>query len=427
MVEITNIKAIECLDSRGLPTVSCCVYLEDGCIGHASVPSGKSVGQFEAVELRDSASKRYRGKGVRQAVCNIQEIIKPALIGQNVFEQQVIDAIMIGLDEDPQKAHLGANATLAVSVAVARAASASMGVPLYQYLKGNDPLVLPVPYVNVVNGGAHANNDIDIQEVMIVPSGMSSFSQAMQCASEIFHQLIDHYGRLGVSTAVGDEGGLALPLRSSEEALEGLMHVIESTGYSLGSDVTLALDVAASELYHDGLYQFEGKAYDTNAWIDRLAGWIEGYPIVSVEDPMADGDYRGWQQFTEIFKGQIQTVGDDVFVTHHERLRQGIQDGVGSAILIKPNQVGTLTETMMAIGVAQSNQYGVMVSHRSGDTGDTLIADLAVAVGAGQIKTGSMSRGERTEKYNRLLWIESEIDQPCYAGKQYAKQGKHVS
>ncbi|MGC6404615.1 MAG: phosphopyruvate hydratase [Candidatus Comchoanobacterales bacterium] len=426
MVEIVAIKAIEALDSRGLPTVMCQVSLSDGSVGMSSVPSGKSVGQFEAVELRDLDRSRYSGKGVLSAIDNIHKIITPALKGFDGFNQQGVDEVLIGLDEHPQKANIGANATLAVSIAIARAAAASMGMPLFEYLKGEGEMTLPVPFVNVINGGAHANNGIDIQEFMIVPQGFSSFKDAIRCSSEIFHTLTDIYASKGFSTAVGDEGGLALALGSSDEALEGLMNAVEKAGYALGSEVSIALDVAASELYRDGLYHFEGATYDSNAWIDRMAQWIDAYPIVSVEDPMSDDDIRGWQSFTSIFNGQVQTVGDDVFVTHHERLKNGIDQGVASAILIKPNQIGTLTETMMAIGVAKSHEYGVMISHRSGDTEDTLIADLSVAVGANQIKTGSMSRGERIAKYNRLLWIEFMIRKPQFAGKLWRVQNADI-
>ncbi len=413
---IQNIDAWEILDSRGYPTVRATVRLDNGVEGTASVPSGASVGQFEAVELRDGGSRFY-GKGVRKAVDNIKTIIAPALKGMEVVQQELIDQAMNDLDGTPNKKKLGANAILAVSMASARAAANHLRLPLYEYLSGSQPFTMPVPLFNIINGGVHASNNLDVQEFMIAPIGVKSFSEAVECGCRVYHSLCALQKKMGRSTAVGDEGGLALPFDSTEQACDAVLEAIHHAGYNPGSDVMLALDVAASEFYKDGMYCYQGQKLNTYEWIDTLASWVGRYPILSIEDPMSDDDEQGWMEISNIFRDQVQLVGDDFFVTHQERLKEGIAKGIAQSILIKPNQVGTLTETLMTIGVAKKNNYRVIISHRSGETVDSSIADLAVAVNASQVKMGSLSRSERTEKYNRLMMIESSLNNPVYVGQ----------
>ena len=414
-MKIHDIIAREILDSRGMPTVAADVILENGVTGSASVPSGASTGVNEALELRDGDPKRYFGKGVLNAVANINEIIAPALIGKSVLDQAAVDRIMIDLDGTDNKSRLGANAILAVSLAVARAASISMGLPLYKYLGGTNANILPVPMMNIINGGSHSDSPIAFQEFMIRPIGASTFKDALRMGAEVFHCLKSVLRENGLSTAVGDEGGFAPALDSTEQALELIMKAIRKAGYEPGTDVTLALDCASSEYFKDKKYDykiFEGensKVLDMDQQIAYLKSLVEKYPIDSIEDGMAEEDWLGWELLTAELGNKCQLVGDDLFVTNIEYLSKGIERGAANAILIKLNQIGTLTETLAAISLAQRNGYKAIVSHRSGETEDTFIADLAVATNCGQIKSGSLSRSERIAKYNRLLKIEEEL------------------
>lgn len=414
-MKIQNIVAREILDSRGMPTVSADVILENGVIGSASVPSGASTGANEALELRDGDPARYFGKGVLKAVYNVNEIIAPELIGKSVLDQSLIDRIMIDLDGTDNKSRLGANAILAVSLAVARAAARSMDLPLYRYLGGTNANILPVPMMNIMNGGSHSDSPIAFQEFMIRPVGASTFKDALRMGAEVFHSLKKVLRDNGLSTAVGDEGGFAPVLNGTEHALDLIMKAIIKAGYEPGADITLALDCASSEFYKDKKYDykiFEGedsKVLDMDQQIAYLKSLIEKYPIDSIEDGMSEDDWLGWELLTAELGDKCQLVGDDLFVTNIEYLSKGIERGAANAILIKLNQIGTLTETLAAISLAQRNGYKAIVSHRSGETEDTFIADLAVATNCGQIKTGSLSRSERIAKYNRLLKIEEEI------------------
>lgn len=414
-MKIKAIHAREILDSRGNPTVEATVVTEKGAIGTASVPSGASTGANEAHELRDGITSRYFGKGVQNAVRNVSEIIAPELIGHSVFEQTVVDHLMVELDGSPNKSNLGANAILAVSLANAKAAAACLHTPLYRYLGAPNSNVLPVPMMNVMNGGSHSDSPIAFQEFMIRPKGAQSFAHGLRMGAEVFHTLKSVLREKGLSTAVGDEGGFAPVISDVDEALSLLMTAIERSGYQPGEDISLALDCASSEFYIDGYYdytRFEGKeapVLDREAQIQYLKELVRKYPIDSIEDGMSENDWDGWQRLTKELGDRCQLVGDDLFVTNVNFLSQGIRNGCANAILIKPNQIGTLSETLEAIAMAQRNGYKAIVSHRSGDTEDTFIADLAVATDCGQIKTGSLSRSERIAKYNRLLKIEEEL------------------
>ena len=411
MSAISEIHAREILDSRGNPTVEVEVLLESGGFGRAAVPSGASTGAREAVELRDGDGKRYGGKGVRQAVKNVMEVIAPELEGTEAAEQAAVDRILLELDGTPNKSALGANALLGVSLAVARAAADEAGLPLYQYLGGAGARLLPVPLMNVLNGGAHADNGLDIQEFMLVPAGAESFSEALRTGAEIFHTLKALLRDKGLSTGVGDEGGFAPVLGSNTAALDLLLQAIERAGYRPGEDVLLALDPAASEFFHGGRYRFraEGKERTSEEMLAFYEALLDRYPLCSIEDGLAEQDWEGWAALTRRLGSRVQLVGDDIFVTNPAILQEGIRKGVANAILIKVNQIGTLTETLEAIELAKRAGYGTVISHRSGETEDTFVADLAVAVNAGQIKTGSLARGERTAKYNQLLRIEEEL------------------
>jgi enolase len=419
MTEIESVFAREILDSRGFPTLEAEVALVGGAIGRAAVPSGASTGSREALELRDGDAKRYLGKGVAQAVRNVNDAIAPALVGENAADQAAIDKLLIELDGTPSKKKLGANALLGVSIACAKAAAEAHALPLYRYLGGANARTLPVPLMNVINGGAHADNNLDIQEFMIVPVGFDSFADALRAGSEVFHTLKKLLHEKGLVTAVGDEGGFAPNLGANAEALDFLLRAIEKAGYRPGEQVALALDVAASELYENGRYTLEGKkGLDTDGMIAFLADLAGRYPIVSIEDGLAEGDWDGWKKLTAKLGGSLQLVGDDVFVTNPEILRRGIDDGVANSILIKLNQIGTVTETLDAIDMAARAAYTTVISHRSGETEDTTIADLAVGVNAGQIKTGSLSRSDRIAKYNQLLRIAERLaDEARYPGR----------
>ena len=414
---IANIRAREILDSRGRPTVEAEVYLANGGFGLAQVPSGASTGSFEAHELRDGDSSRYGGNGVLKAVTNIDEKIAPELNGMDAFDQMGIDRAMIDLDGTANKSNLGANAILAVSLANSKAVANALGVPLYRYLGGPLANLLPVPLMNVINGGAHASNNVDFQEFMIVPVGATSFREALRWGAEIFAALSKVLSQKGLMTGVGDEGGFAPNLSSNQAALELLVAAIESAGYEPGKQVALALDVAASEFYKDGNYIYDGSSHTPAQFIDYLADLTTKYPIVSIEDGLHEEDWANWQLLTQKIGSKVQLVGDDLFVTNTVRLRQGIQEKSANAILIKLNQIGTLTETLQTIDLGTRNGFKSIISHRSGETEDTTIADLAVATRAGQIKTGSLCRSERVAKYNRLLRIEDELgDLALYAG-----------
>ncbi|HEX6809804.1 MAG TPA: phosphopyruvate hydratase [Gemmatimonadaceae bacterium] len=410
MSEIIEIRAREILDSRGNPTVEADVVLDSGAIGRAAVPSGASTGEHEAVELRDGDPKRYGGKGVLRAVQHIEETILPAVRGMDAIDQVEIDHTLLALDSTPNKERLGANAILAVSMAVARAAAADVGLPLFRYLGGPMARTLPVPMMNVLNGGAHATNTVDFQEFMIVPLGAETFADALRMGAEVFHSLKKVLVKRGLSTGVGDEGGFAPNLKNDEDALAVLIEAIEGAKYAPGKQVALALDPAASELFDKhGHYVFKKSGagtLDAHAMIDLYARWLDQYPIVSIEDGLAEDDWDGWAALTAALGDRVQLVGDDIFVTNTSRLARGIESHVGNAILIKVNQIGTLTETLEAIEMARSAGYLSVISHRSGETEDVFISDLAVATSAGQIKTGSASRGERVAKYNQLLRIE---------------------
>ncbi|MCG8416836.1 MAG: phosphopyruvate hydratase [Proteobacteria bacterium] len=412
MTEIIEIQAREVLDSRGNPTVEAEVELSSGALGRAMVPSGASTGEHEAIELRDGDERRFLGKGVQKAVANIRELIAPELVGMDAGEQVAIDREMLDLDGTPNKAKLGANAILAVSLAAARAAAQTHGLPLYRYLGGVGALTLPVPLMNIINGGAHADNNLDIQEFMIAPAGLPSFSEALRAGVEVFHNLKKLLAGRGKVTAVGDEGGFAPSLDNADEALSLIGEAIEKAGYKAGEDIFLALDVAATEFYdkEKKTYRYAGKEIGADEVIGMYADWIEQYPLVSIEDGLDEDDWDSWKTLTERVGGRVQLVGDDLFVTNTERLARGIDSGVANAILIKVNQIGTLTETLDAVRTAQHAGYRTVISHRSGETSDTFIADLAVAVNAGQIKTGSASRSDRIAKYNQLLRIADELD-----------------
>ena len=426
MTAITDIIGREILDSRGNPTVEVDVVLEDGARGRAAVPSGASTGAHEAVEARDGDKARYGGKGVRKAVAAVNGEIFDALGGMDAEAQAKIDETLIALDGTPNKARLGANAILGVSLAAAKAAAAANNAPLYRYVGGTAARLLPVPMMNIVNGGAHADNPIDFQEFMIVPAGMTSFAEALRAGSEIFHALRSALHAAGLNTNVGDEGGFAPNLKSAEAALDFVMQAIEKAGYKPGGDVMLALDPAASEFYKDGSYVYkgEGKTRSPQQQADYFAQLIASYPIVSIEDGMAEDDWEGWKLLTQKIGGKCQLVGDDLFVTNVKRLARGIKDGVANSILVKVNQIGTLTETLAAVEMAHKTGYSAVMSHRSGETEDATIADLAVATNCGQIKTGSLARADRTAKYNQLLRIEEELGaQAKYAGKDAFKRG----
>ena len=413
MSTIIEVHAREILDSRGNPTVEAEVILASGARGRAAVPSGASTGEHEAAELRDGDPKRYLGKGVQEAVRNVNEVLGPRLEGMDPTNQIEIDAELMDADGTSNKAKLGANAILAVSLAVARAAAEDVGLPLYRYLGGPMARVLPVPMMNILNGGAHASNNVDAQEFMVVPIGTDNFPDALRMGVEVFHALKKVLSGMGLSTAVGDEGGFAPMLPSNEAALDVIMEAISAAGYQPGQDIAIALDVAASELYDKGSYVFKkgDKSRRSAAELVGLYGqWVDRYPIVSIEDGLAEDDWEGWTRLTEALQERVQLVGDDLFVTNVDRLGRGIEQNVANAVLVKVNQIGTLTETLQCIELAKGSSYGVVISHRSGETEDTFIADLAVATGAGQIKTGSASRSDRTAKYNQLLRIAEELD-----------------
>ncbi|MDX1459978.1 MAG: phosphopyruvate hydratase [Xanthomonadales bacterium] len=411
MAIIQTIHAREILDSRGNPTLEAEVKLQSGAFGRAAVPSGASTGAREAIELRDGDKSRYLGKGVRQAVANVNGTIAEKLKGHDASDQNAIDATLIELDGNPNKGRLGANALLGVSLACAHAAAAEQGLPLWASLAREDHLGLPVPMMNILNGGAHADNSVDMQEFMVLPVGVSSFAEALRCGTEIFHALKSVLGGRGLATAVGDEGGFAPDLPSNEAAVEVILEAVEKAGYRCGHDVYLGLDVASSEFFENGRYRLdsEGRDFEPGAFAEYLHGWVRQYPIISIEDGMAEDDWEGWAEHTRLSGGQCQLVGDDLFVTNTEILARGIRDGIGNAILIKLNQIGTLTETLQAISMADEAGYGAVISHRSGETEDTTIADLAVATTATQIKTGSLCRSDRVAKYNQLLRIEEAL------------------
>lgn len=411
MLTITDCFAREILDSRGNPTVEVEITLACGAVGRAAVPSGASTGAFEAVELRDGDKGRYLGKGVEKAVDNVNSLIADELIGLDAGSQAAIDTMLITLDGTPNKGRLGANAILGVSLAVAKAAAAALDLPLYHYIGGINARTLPTPMMNILNGGAHADNNVDIQEFMIMPVGADSWREALRMSAEVFHWLRAVLKEQGLATGVGDEGGFAPNLDSNEAALQVIMEAIKRAGYVPGEDIMLALDVAASELYRDGRYHLAGENRSLTAaeLVDFYAGLIEKYPIISIEDGMAEDDWEGWQLLTERLGSRVQLVGDDLFVTNTERLARGIEQGVANSVLIKLNQIGTLTETLETIEMAKQAGYTTVISHRSGETEDTTIADLAVAINAGQIKTGAPSRSERVAKYNQLLRIEENL------------------
>lgn len=421
MSAIVDIVGREVLDSRGNPTVECDVLLESGVMGRAAVPSGASTGSREAVELRDGDPRRYLGKGVLRAVEHVNNEISEAVLGLDAAEQAFLDRTLIDLDGSENKNRLGANATLAVSLAVARAAADESGLPLYRYLGGAGSVQLPVPLMNLINGGAHANNSLDLQEFMIVPLGAPSFREALRWGAEVFHALKKILHDKGVSTAVGDEGGFAPSVENHEAAIRLLLQAIEAAGYTAGTQIALALDCAASEFYQDGHYVLAGEGglrLDARQWTDMLAAWVDKYPIISIEDGMHEGDWDGWKLLSERLGGKVQLVGDDLFVTNTKILRQGIEQRIANSILIKINQIGTLSETFAAIEMAKRAGYTAVISHRSGETEDSSIADIAVASNAGQIKTGSLSRSDRMAKYNQLLRIEEDLGEVAqYPGR----------
>lgn len=420
MTTIVDVYAREILDSRGNPTVEAEVMLADGTVGRAAVPSGASTGSYEALELRDGDPDRYGGKGVEKAVANINDTIGPELEGLDATMQMEIDNIMIELDGTPNKEKLGANAILAVSLACAKAAAESLGLPLYRYIGGTWAHVLPVPLMNILNGGAHADNNVDIQEFMIAPVGAVTFREALRMGAEVFHSLRSVVRKKGLNTAVGDEGGIAPDLKSNEEALDLIISAIEAAGYKPGDDVLIALDAAASEMYKDGLYVFEGegKKRTSEEMVEFWTDLVSRYPIISIEDGFAEDDWDGWKKMTENLGDRVQIVGDDLFVTNTERIERGIRDGVGNSVLIKVNQIGTLTETLAAIDMAHRAGYTAVISHRSGETEDVTISHIAVATNSGQIKTGAPSRTDRVAKYNELLRIEGLLGETArYAGR----------
>ena len=420
MSAIVDIVGREILDSRGNPTVECDVLLESGTMGRAAVPSGASTGSREAIELRDGDAKRYLGKGVLKAVENINTEISESVLGLDASEQAFLDRTLLDLDGTENKARLGANATLAVSMAVARAAAEESGLPLYRYFGGMGGMQLPVPMMNVINGGAHANNSLDLQEFMIIPVGAKSFREAVRYGAETFHALKKILSDRGISTAVGDEGGFAPSVASHEEAIQLILEAIDKAGYVAGEQIALGLDCAASEFYKDGKYVLSGEYLSLSAesWTDMLETWVDKYPIISIEDGMHEGDWDGWKHLTERLGKRVQLVGDDLFVTNTKILQEGIDKGIANSILIKINQIGTLTETFAAIEMAKRAGYTAVISHRSGETEDSTIADIAVGTNAGQIKTGSLSRSDRTAKYNQLLRIEEDLgDVASYPGR----------
>ena len=427
-MEIVKVIGREILDSRGNPTVEADVYLTDGTVGRAAVPSGASTGEHEAVELRDNDKSRYLGKGTKTAAENISKKISPALAGLDAADQTLVDHTMLSLDGKPNKGKLGANAILAVSMAAARASAESEMTPLYRYLGGVNARVLPVPMMNVINGGAHADSSVDLQEFMIAPVGATKFSEALRMGAETFHTLKTVLKKRGYSTAVGDEGGFAPSLKSNEEALEVLMEAIAQAGYKPGEQIAIALDPAASEFFDKSSKKYVFKKSDksektSEQMIDFWANWVRQYPIISIEDGLAEDDWDGWKKLTDALGSTVQLVGDDLFVTNSERLQRGIDQGVGNSILVKVNQIGSLTETLEAMRLAASANYTAVVSHRSGETEDAFIADLAVATNAGQIKTGSASRTDRIAKYNQLLRIEEELGSAAvYLGKKAFRQ-----
>ncbi len=425
MSKIVEIRGREVIDSRGNPTVEADVRLDDNSIGRAIVPSGASTGAREAVELRDGDMNRYLGKGVLTAVAHVNGEIAAALSGAEAGDQQAVDDRLCALDASPNKARLGANALLAVSLATAKAAAASDGLPLFRYLGGDDAYGLPVPMMNIINGGAHANNSVDIQEFMILPLGAPSFAEALRYGVEVFHTLKSVLHGNGLSTAVGDEGGFAPNLPSNEAALEIVMLAIERAGFEAGKDICLGLDVASSEIFADGVYTLasENRQFDATGFSDYLAGLADRYPIISIEDGMAESDWDGWKIHSEALGRKIQLIGDDIFVTNTEILAQGIEQGIANAILIKPNQIGTLSETLAAIRMADDAGYASVISHRSGETSDATIADIAVATTATQIKTGSLCRSDRMAKYNQLLRIEEELGERAHYPGRAAFRG----
>ncbi|MFD3688215.1 phosphopyruvate hydratase [Nocardiopsis sp. NPDC058631] len=427
MASIEAVQAREILDSRGNPTVEVEVLLDDGTIARAGVPSGASTGQFEAVELRDGGD-RYGGKGVSKAVTAVNDEIADELLGHAPDEQRIIDRALIDLDGTPDKSRIGANAILGASLAVARAAAQEAGLPLFRYIGGPNAHVLPVPMMNILNGGAHADSNVDIQEFMVAPIGASTFSEALRWGTEVYHSLKSVLKAHGLGTGVGDEGGFAPNLDSNRAALDLIVEAIEKAGYTPGTDIALALDVAASELFNDGVYTFEGKARTSADMTAYYAELVDAYPFVSIEDPLDEEDWEGWKTLTAELGDKVQLVGDDLFVTNPERLQRGILADTANSLLVKVNQIGTLTETLDAVAMAQRSGYTAMISHRSGETEDTTIADIAVATNAGQIKTGAPARSERVAKYNQLLRIEEELDDAAvYAGvsafPRFARRG----
>jgi enolase len=421
MSQIREIHAREILDSRGNPTVQVEVTTASGARGQAAVPSGASTGSREAIELRDADPKRYLGKGVLKAVAHANGEIRAALVGKEVTEQALLDQAMIDLDGTPNKSRLGANAILGVSMALAHAAAAEQQVPLYRYLGGNNAFDMPVPMMNIINGGAHADNRIDLQEFMVLPVGASSLREAVRYGAEIFHALRDVLRKRGLNTAVGDEGGFAPDLPSNEAAIQVILEAIDRAGYRAGEDILLGLDVASTEFYRDGQYHLESenRTLSSAEFADYLTGLVDSYPIITIEDGMAENDWAGWEILTQGLGKRVQLVGDDLFVTNTAILKEGIDRHIANSILIKVNQIGTLTETLAAISMAKNNRYTAVVSHRSGETEDTTIADIAVATSAGQIKTGSLSRSDRIAKYNRLIVIEEELDRTAsYPGRK---------
>ncbi|MBT8124386.1 MAG: phosphopyruvate hydratase [Gammaproteobacteria bacterium] len=411
MSKIKTIYAREIIDSRGNPTVEADVILNSGQMGRAAVPSGASTGTLEAVELRDGDKNRYLGKGVQNAVNNVNTEIQKALTGMDCFQQQAIDQAMLDLDGTNNKGRLGANALLSVSLAVAHAAAIAKQTPLYKYLHQGDDFIMPVPMMNIINGGEHADNSVDMQEFMVVPTGASSIRDAIRYGAEVFHALKSVLSKKGLSTTVGDEGGFAPDFKSNKEAVETILQAVEIAGFKIGQDIHLGLDVASTEFYENGKYELhsEGKSYNSEQFVDYLVDWVNQYPIITIEDGVAEDDWDGWKLLTEKVGKSVQLVGDDLFVTNTEILQKGIDRGVANSILIKVNQIGTLSETLAAINMAHAANYTAVVSHRSGETEDVTIADLAVATGAGQIKTGSLSRSDRVAKYNQLIRIEEEL------------------
>jgi enolase len=418
VASIEAINAREILDSRGNPTVEVEVLLEDGSFARAAVPSGASTGAFEAVELRDGDAARYGGKGVERAVQGVLDEIYPAVVGEDASDQRLIDQAMIDLDATPNKARLGANAILGVSLAVAKAAAESAELPLFRYLGGPNAHTLPVPMMNILNGGAHADSNVDIQEFMIAPIGAGSFREALRWGAEVYHALKGVLKQKGLNTGLGDEGGFAPDLPSNRDALDLIVDAIKKAGYEPGRDIALALDVAATEFHKDGAYEFEGKSLSAAELVDYYAELVDAYPLVSIEDPLDEQDWDGWKTITERLGAKVQIVGDDLFVTNPERIARGIAGGQANALLVKVNQIGSLTETFDAVQLAHRNGFRCMMSHRSGETEDTTIADLAVATDCGQIKTGAPARSDRVAKYNQLLRIEEELDDAArYAGR----------